>query len=158
MQLCIKQRVFAWGDTYDVYDELGQPRYFVKAELFSFGHQIHVYEKNSGREVGAIHQHLFAFTPTFDIVINGQVQGTVKKRFTFFIPKYDVNYRGWTCEGDLFGWDYRVMQGDLEVMSISKEWLTWGDTYVMRYQNPANEMPGLLLVLAIDAANCDNNK
>lgn len=157
MQLCIKQRVFAWGDTYDVYDESGRPRYYVKAELFSFGHQIHVYEKDTGREVGSIHQHLFAFTPGFDIVINGQVQGTVKKRFTLFVPKYDVDFRGWSCEGDLFGWDYRVMQGSMEVMSISKEWLTWGDTYVMRYQNPAFEMPGLLLVLAIDAANCDNN-
>lgn len=155
MQLRIKQRVFAWGDTYDVYDENGQPRYFVKAELFSFGHRIHVYEKETEREVGAIHQHLFALTPGFDILIDGQVQGTVKKRFTFFVPKYDINFRGWVCEGDLFGWDYRVVQGDVQVMSISKEWLSWGDTYVLDFPNPANEMPGLLLVLAIDAANCD---
>lgn len=157
MQLMIKQRVFAWGDTYDVYDETGQPRYYVEAELFSFGHQIHVYEKATGREAGSIHQHLLSFTPQFDIVVNGQVQGTVKKQFTFFVPKYDVDYRGWTCEGDPFGWDYSVMQGDREIMSISKEWLTWGDTYVLRFGNPADELPGLLLVLAIDAANCDNN-
>ncbi len=157
MQLCIKQRVFSWGDTYDVYDENGQVRYFVKAEIFTLGHQIHVYEKSTGREVGSIHQHLLAFTPGFDIVINGQTQGVVKKRFTFFAPKYDVDFRGWVCEGNLFGWDYRVMQGEMEVMSISKEWMAWGDTYTLRFQNPANELPGLLLVLAIDAANCDNN-
>ena len=157
MQLRIKQRVFAWGDTYDVYDECGTPRYFVKAERFSFGHQIHVYDKRTGREVGSIHQHLFAFTPRFDIVINGQIQGTVKKQFTLFVPKYDVDFRGWTCEGDLFGWDYRVMRGRQEAVSISKEWLSWGDTYVLRFADPADEMPGLLLVLAIDAANCDNN-
>lgn len=157
MQLLIKQRVFAWGDTYDIYDENGNPRYYVKGKVFSLGHQIHVYDHRTKQEVGSIHQHLFAFTPSFDIVINGQVQGTVRKRFTFFRPKYDVDFRGWYCEGDLFGWDYRVMQGGTEVMSISKQWLTWGDTYIMNYQNPANEMPGLLLVLAIDAANCDNN-
>ena len=49
------------------------------------------------------------------------------------------------------------MQGSMQVMSISKEWLTWGDTYVMEFSNPAHELPGLLLVLAIDAANCDND-
>ena len=56
MKLCIKQRVFSWGDTYDVYDEWGNARYYVKAEIFAIGHQIHVYEKQSGREVGSIHQ------------------------------------------------------------------------------------------------------
>ena len=52
------------------------------------------------------------------------------------------------------GWDYRVCDGAREVMSISKEVFNWTDTYVLRYDNPADEMPGLLLVLAIDAANC----
>ena len=41
---------FSWTDTYDVYDEKEEPKYFVKAEFFALGHQIHVYDK-SGREV-----------------------------------------------------------------------------------------------------------
>ena len=55
------------------------------------------------------------------------------------------------------GWDYRVTQGNLEIMSISKQLFNWGDTYALHYQNPANEFPGLLLVIAIDAANCDHD-
>ena len=46
MQLLIKQRVFSWTDTYDVYDEHESPKYFVKAEFFALGHQIHVYDKS----------------------------------------------------------------------------------------------------------------
>ena len=157
MQLCIRQRVFAWGDTYDVYDEFGQPKYFVKGAAFSLGHQIRVYEKTTGREVGAILQRLLTLMPTFEIVVNGQVCGTVRKRFTLFMPKYDVDYKGWVCEGDLFCWDYRVMENGREVMRINKEFLTWGDTYSMYYRDAAHEIPGLLLVLAIDAANCDND-
>ncbi len=156
MQLCIKQRVFSWGDTYDVYDSQGVAHYYVRTELFSFGHQIHVYEKQTGREVGSIHQKLLTWMPRFEIVINGRVMGTVSKRLTLFKTSYLVDYRGWNVEGDPFGWDYRVMQGSQEVMTISKQWLTWGDTYLLDYANPANEMPGLLLVLAIDAANCDH--
>ena len=158
MQLCIKQRVFSWSDTYDVYDDRGDARYYVEAEIFSFGHQIHVYDKRTGRELGSIHEKLFTFMPRFEIVINGQLQGTISKEFTFFIPKYLVDYRGWDVEGDIMGWDYRVTRGNSTVMTITKELFNWTDTYVLEYDNPANEMPGLLLVLAIDAVNCSKNK
>lgn len=157
MQLMIKQRVFSWTDTYDVYDETGEARYFVKAEFFSFGHQIHVYHKSTGEELGSIHQKLFTLMPTFEIVIGGRVMGTVRKKFTFFSQNYEVDYRGWDVEGDFLGWDYRVVQGGAQIMSISKELFRWGDTYVLHYNNPANELPGLLLVIAIDAANCSND-
>lgn len=158
MQLLIKQRVFSWTDSYDVYDENGVPRYFVKAEFFALGHQIHVYEKETGREVGSIHQRLFALMPTFEIVLDGRVQGTVRKKFTLFSQNYQVDYRGWEVEGDFLGWDYRVKHLGRPVMSISKELFHWSDTYALRYDDPADEMPGLLLVIAIDAANCNDNE
>lgn len=37
MRLLIKQRVFSWTDTYDVYDEYEHPKYFVKAEFLTLG-------------------------------------------------------------------------------------------------------------------------
>ena len=157
MELLIKQRVFSWTDSYDVYDETGEARYFVEAEFLALGHQIHVYDKRSGREVGSVHQKLFTLLPAFEIVIDGQVRGEVCKEFSLFSPRYQVDFRGWDVQGDIMSWDYQVMRGNAEVMSISKQWLTWGDTYVLRYSNPADEMPGLLLVIAIDAANCDRN-
>ena len=44
MQLLIEQRVFSWSDTYDIYDEQGNQKYFVKNELISLGHRLHVYD------------------------------------------------------------------------------------------------------------------
>ncbi len=157
MQLQIRQRVFSWTDSYDVYDETGEARYEVKAELFTFGHQIHVYDKRSGREVGSIHEKLLSFMPQFEIVMDGRVQGTIRKVFHLFVPRYEVDYQGWEAEGDFLGWDYRVTRNGREVMTISKELLQWSDTYVLRYENPAYEIPGLLLVIAIDAANCSKD-
>lgn len=159
MQLFIRQRIFSWTDSYDVYDETGDPRYEVRSAFFSLGHQIHVYDKRAGEateEVGYIRQKLFTLTPTFEIVIGGQVMGTIRKKFTLLRQNYEVDYRGWDVEGNFLGWDYRVMEGSREVMSISKE-LRWTDAYVLTYHNPANEIPGLLLVLAIDAANCSHD-
>ena len=157
MQLRIKQRVFAWSDTYDVYDESGEARYYVEAEFFTFGHQIHVYDKRSGREVGSIHEKLLTFLPQFEIVIGGQTVGTVRKEFSFFFPRYNVDFKGWTVDGDIMHWDYSVYHGSRLVMCIQKELLTWGDTYILDYDNVADEIPGLLLVIAIDAANCGKN-
>lgn len=154
MELLIKQRVFSWTDSYDVYDENGQPRYFVKAEFLTLGHQIHVYDTQTGRELGSIHQRLLTFLPAFEVVLNGRMVGSVRKRFSLLFPRYDVDYRDWSVEGDLLNWDYEVTRGSETVMTISKELPHWGDTYTLRYQNPADELPGLLLVIAIDAANC----
>ena len=61
MQLRIRQRVFSWTDSYDVYDEDGYAKYEVRGALFSLGHQIHVYRKNAGEtnaEAGYIRQKL----------------------------------------------------------------------------------------------------
>lgn len=157
MELRIKQRVFSWSDTYDVYNENGEPCYYVRAEILTFGHQIHVYDKRTGREVGSIHQKLFAFLPQFHIVIGGRVVGTIRRELSFLKPRYTVDFRGWSVEGNFLGWDYTASRNGLQVLSVTKELFTWGDTYVLRYFSMEDEIPGLLLTIAIDAANCDNN-
>lgn len=157
MKLLIRQRMFSWTDSYDVYDETGAARYEVRAEFLTLGHQIHVYDKVSRREVGAIHQRLLTFLPRFDIVIGGRVLGTVSKELSLLRPRYSVDFRGWQVEGDFLGWDYRVRSGGINVMTITKEIFNFTDTYVLNFFDPANELPGLLLVIAIDAANCGNN-
>lgn len=157
MKLLIKQRVFSWADTYDVYDEQGNVKYFVKAEVFSLGHRIHVYDKNQ-QEIGMIQEKLLTFMPKFEVQMGGRTIGIIEKKFTFLKPKYEIHYNDWRVEGDFLGWNYDVMSGCSAVMHITKELLHWGDTYVIDFQNPEHELDGLLLVIAIDAANCaDNN-
>ena len=160
MELHIRQRIFSWGDSYDVFDDSGEAHYEVRSAFFSLGHQIHVYDKQAdeGRdEVGSIRQKLFTLMPTFEIEIGGRVIGTVRKKFTLLRQNYEVDYRGWDVEGDFLGWDYKVVQAHREVLSITKEIWNWSDTYTLRFRDPADEIPGLLLVLAIDAANCSHN-
>jgi len=156
MQLLIKQRVFSWTDTYDVYDQWGNPKYYVRAELLALGHHIHVYRKDTGEEVGAIHQRLLTLLPKFDVEIDGKLVGTVRRELSLLAPRYSLDYRDWYIEGDVLEWNYQVLQGSREVMYIQREWLHWGDTYTLNFEEPEAEIPGLLLVIAIDAANCDH--
>lgn len=153
MKLLIKQRVFSWTDTYDIYDESGNAKYFVKAEFLSLGHRLHVYDAH-GNEIGLVKEKLLTLLPLFEIEVGGITRGRIEKRFSLFKPKYDVEYNGWRAEGDFMGWDYDVYAGCSAVVHITKELLRWGDTYVIDFADPADEIMGLLLVLAIDAANC----
>ena len=155
-RLLIKQRVFSWTDTYDVYGEDETPKYFVKAEVLSLTHQIHVYDSRTDREVGAVREKLFSLMPRFEIELDGEPKGHIEKRFTLFRPKYEIDFNGWYAEGDFLGWNYDIYEECSAVMHIEKEILHWGDTYVLDYQNPEDELLGLMLVIAIDAANCSN--
>lgn len=117
MRLLIKQRVFSWTDSYDVYDENENPKYFVKAEFFSLGHQLHVYDRNN-HELGVIRQRLLTFLPAFEIEIGGRVRGEIRKQFSFFKPRYEIDYNGWRVE-EIF-WDGIMMYTmDAAVSSIS---------------------------------------
>lgn len=156
MKLLIKQRVFSWTDSYDVYDEYGNRKYFVKAEFLALGHQLHVYD-SSGNEAGMIKQRLFTLLPAFDIEVGGVTRGSIQKKFALLRPKYDVDFNGWRAEGNFLGWDYNVYSGNSCAVRITKEILHWGDTYVVDIANPADELMGLMLVIAIDAANCTQN-
>lgn len=156
MKLLIKQRVFSWSDTYDIYDENENEKYFVTADIIALGHRLHVFDK-AHREIGMVKQQsLLRLFPAFNIEVNGIKKGWVKKKLSFIGPKYEVNLNGWHVEGDCFGWNYDVYSGNNLVIHISRDVPHWGDAYMIDFTNPADELMGLLLVIAIDAANCMN--
>ncbi len=152
MRLLIKERVFSFGDTYDIYDEYQNVKYCVKEELLSFGHQLRVYDAG-GNEIGQIKQKLLSFLPQFEIEVDGRNCGTISKQFALFHPKYEIDVNGWRVEGDFLGWNYDVYEGCSSIIHINKEPFNWGDTYVIDFMNPTDELMGLMLVIAIDAAN-----
>lgn len=96
MKLLIKQRVFSWTDSYDVYDENGDAKYFVKAEFFALGHQLHVYDRDQN-EIGVIKQRLLTLLPAFDIEMNGRVIGSMRRslRFCFRNTRWTITAGVW---------------------------------------------------------------
>ena len=76
MRLLIKQRVFSWGEKFDIYDEVGNVKYFVKGDIFSFGHQLHVFDMQNN-EIGSVHEVIFSFPKRFEIMMDGVERGTI---------------------------------------------------------------------------------
>ena len=149
MELYIKQKVFSWGDKFTVKDQWGVDRYFVEGEVFSFGKKLHVYDV-CGNEVLFIKQEFSLLMPKYVIYSDGREIATFIKEFTFFTPRYVIEGLDWEVEGEFWCHDYEVTRQGETVVSITKEWMTWGDSYVLSIANPMDELFALAVVLTID--------
>lgn len=159
MKLYIKQKVFSWGDKFTVKDEYGYDKYIVEGEIFTWGRKLHVYDM-VGNEVAFIKQEVWSFLPRYYVFCGNQQVAEIVKEFTFFFPKYTVEGLGWNIEGSFMAHDYVINQGSQTIVSISKEWMTWGDSYELDIRNPEDEIVALAVVLTIDcvmAAASNNN-
>ena len=153
MKLLFKQRFFSWFDSYDIYNEAGQTVYTVKGQL-SWGHCLKIYDAQ-GREIGTVKERVLTFLPKFEMYLEDKYIGCISKEFTFLMPKYNIDCNGWHVDGDLFEWDYQILNSSgRAVANITKELWNWTDTYVIDIQNPQDALCALMLVLAIDAEKC----
>ena len=133
MKLLFKQRIFSWLDSYDIYDEKGETVYTVKGQL-SFGHKLFIYK-------------------------NEEYIGAVEKEFTFFKPKFILDYKDWQIEGNFWEWDYQIVDYSGNIIGlINKEIFHMSDTYSLTIEHDEDAFYVLMIVLAIDAQKCSQNK
>ncbi len=156
MKLLFKQRVFSWFDSYDIYDEQGDAVFTVKGQL-SWGHCLHISDA-AGNHIGTVKEVVLSFLPRFEIYAGDRLLGSIRKEFTFFKPKFTLDMNGWTIDGDWLEWDYTIRDASGKpVATISKQLLSWSDTYVIDVHSPADAIPALMVVLAIDAEKCSRD-
>ncbi|MBQ8236822.1 MAG: LURP-one-related family protein [Oscillospiraceae bacterium] len=149
MKLYIKEKVFSWGDKFFVKDQAGRDKYLVEGEVFSWGKKLHVYDM-TGREVAFIKQEVWSWLPRYYVFCGDRQVAEIKKEFTFFFPKYTIAGLGWEINGSFWEHDYEITQGGATIVTISKEWMTWGDSYELEIRNPQDEIVALAVVLTID--------
>lgn len=149
MKLYIKQKVFSWTDRFAVWDEQGNDRYFVEGEFFSWGKKLHVYDR-AGQEAAFIRQEVFSFLPRYQVYLGQRQVAEIVKEFSLFFPKYSIEGLGWEVSGDFWDHDYEITKSGRPVVTIHKEWMSWGDCYEVDIADPANEIIALAVVLAID--------
>ncbi|MBR5561836.1 MAG: LURP-one-related family protein [Clostridia bacterium] len=149
MKLYIKQKVFSWGAKFTVKDEAGNDRYFVEGEVFSFGRKLHVTD-TSGKEVAFIQQKVFSFLPRYFVYVDGKEVAEIVKEFSVLRPRYSIEGLGWEINGDFWSHNYMITRNDNPIVTIRKEWMTWGDSYELDISDPRDEKVALAVVLTID--------
>ncbi len=156
MKLLFKQRFFSWFDSYDIFDEAGNTVFTVEGQL-SFGHCLHISDA-SGTHIATVQEKVLTFLPQFHLYVHDSYVGKIQKEFTFFHPKFEIDFNGWQIEGDFWEWDYQINTSDGSlVATVSKEIFRLTDTYSIDIANPDDALCALMLVLAIDAEKCSRN-
>lgn len=156
MKLLFKQRLFSWFDSYDIYDENGNPMFEVRGKL-SWGHRLEIYDVFQNH-VGTVKEEIFTFLPRFALYEGGQYIGHIQKKFTLFRDNYTLECHNLQVQGDFFGWDYEVTdEKGRVIMSASKQLWNLTDTYTIHVKDENYTLISLMIVLAIDAAKCSQN-
>lgn len=156
MKLLFKQRMFSWFDSYDIYDEAGDTVYTVKGQM-AWGKCLKIFDRD-GIEAATVQQKLFSWFPTYEVYVGDEYVGRVKKEFSFFAPRFTIDFKDWCVDGDYFEWDYSIYSGSGEQKAvISKELFNWTDTYSIDVRDPDDAIAALALVIAIDAEKEQRN-
>lgn len=149
MKLYIKQCVFSFSESFEVRNENNAVVYYVKGSFFSIPKNFKIYDVNE-RQVGMIEAQLFRWMPHYDISTQSH-NITLKRSFTFLKQSYELIGTPWVLKGDFWSHEYRVINGTTPIMSISKHWFTWGDSYELNILNEEDALLCLAIVIAVDA-------
>ncbi len=151
MRLFMKQKVFSFGDKFTIKDQNESDRWFVEGEVFSMGKRLHILDAQ-GRERALLRQKVWSFLPRYFVEIDGVEVAQVVKDFTFLKPHYHLEGSPLELEGDFWAHDYRLLENGSPVMYMSKQWMTWGDSYQLDIDDRADELLCLAIALAVDCA------
>ena len=153
MKLLFRQRFFSWFDSYDVYDGQDNVVFTVEGKL-SWGHKLHILDAQ-GVHVATVKEVVLTWLPEFELYEGERYVGSIRKAFTLFRPRFDMDVNGWRVEGDWLEWDYDILRPDgTQVASVSKELFHFTDTYVIDVSDPVDALHALMVTLAIDAEKC----
>lgn len=151
MKLLLKQRMFSWFGSFNVFDENEEIIYTVKGNL-ALGHKFVIFDKH-GEEVGCVKEKVFSMLPKYFILDkNGEQLGVIAKKWSFLKPKFDIDFMDWHVEGNFLQWNYTIADGAGRIVAtLSKELIRLTDTYSIEVENPANALYVLMFAVALDA-------
>lgn len=150
MNYYIKQKIFSWKDQFSIKDENGENQFFVEGQLWSFSKKLVLFDKNHN-EVLQIKEELMSFKPRYHLYYGDQLVATVVKDFSFFSNNYTIEGLAWKIQGNFLAHDYEITEDDRVIASISKEFLSWADTYEISILNEDYTDILLGIVIVIDA-------
>ncbi|HSI67048.1 MAG TPA: LURP-one-related family protein [Planococcus sp. (in: firmicutes)] len=153
-ELYIKQKVFSLTEKYTVWDEQQRDVYFVEGSFFKIPKTFSIMDAD-GNEITRITKKTFSFLPTFFVEVEGREAITIKKEFTFLKQRYAIEAEGIDVQGNWWDMDFEIMRNRDVIGTVSKQWLSWGDSYRVQVLDEDLEHLIISLVVAIDCVKSD---
>lgn len=153
MKYQVKQKIFSLGDSFTIKNEQGDGVYLVKSKVISLGKKLTI-EDLSGEELVYIEQKLFKLLPQFTVFMAGRAVATVKKEFTFFASRFNIDsdMGQYKIEGEVFSHEFAILKDNSIVGQVSKQWVSFSDTYGVDVNDDENQAFILALIIIVDEA------
>lgn len=156
----MKQKVWTIADRFIIRDDHNNPMFYVKGKVFSFGDKLKFFDMG-GSELAYIKQEVFSFNKRYKIYRNHRLAAKVVKKITLFKDKYVVDVPGpddYYVKGNFTDHRYKIFRSGLKVAEISKNWLSWGDTYRIEIVPGEDDVVLLALSVIIDMVSHDDDE
>ncbi len=157
MILLLKKKLISQRGQYDIFDQAGNIVYSATHKS-GVGIQYSVKDANKN-EVAVLKQKVFAFKPTFNICIGGEVVGTLAKKVSPLHPTYIADFKGWTMKGNFVQWNYNIFDDKGNTVAVIK-WapmqLTEAWTIDIAYDTDV--LYAVLLVLAVSIVDAEKEQ
>ena len=150
MKLHIEQKFFSIWGRYNVLHENGSVAYSVQGYP-ALGKKLVIRDHNN-REIGMLKQELVHFLPTFQVWRGNQKVGYVSCKISFFHPRLEMDYKGWSVQGDIWHWNYDVTDiGNKLVAGVHQKIWHITQHYEIDVAKEEDALDVLMLALAISA-------
>jgi uncharacterized protein YxjI len=146
--------VFSLSGKFTVKDQKEKDVYYVEGSFMKIPKTFSIKDENKN-EIALITKKVLSFLPKFFVEINGQEVLTIKKEFSFFKARYNIEAAGMEVLGNWWDMDFQVLQNGKVIGKVNKEWFTWGDSYKVQILNEELETIVIALVIAIDCVKAD---
>ena len=158
MRFIVKQKILSFADSFVIHDENNRPAYQVQGKLFAFGDKLRIYDMNN-QELVYIEQKLFRLLPEYHLFERGKRVAVVKKGFTLFKPRFDIESQSgsYTVEGNFFAYNFRILKEGTVVARVDKAFFAFKDTYSVEISPGADAGLLLAMCIVIDQTLHDNN-
>lgn len=157
MKLYVKQKFFSLIDRFSIVDENFDDVFVVEGEWFTLSKKLTIFNTYF-EPVAHLRQQLFRIMPHISVSLVNQQEFTVVKRFTLLRQRYIIDNDTWHVEGDVLAHDYRVLDGDVIVATITKAWFRLSDYYEVNVVDSKDNLKVLSIILAIDIAMATQNQ
>ena len=158
MRYIVRQRIFSFGDSFNITDEFERPIFQVQGKVFTLGNKLNIYDM-AGNQLIYIEQKLFKFLPEYYIYKGDSQVARIKKQLTFFKSKFDIEsvYGKFEIDGDLFSYDFSIYRDGRQIAVVNKKFFSFSDTYGVDISDRENHEFILALVIVIDQVLHDDN-
>ncbi|RCX12389.1 uncharacterized protein YxjI [Anaerobacterium chartisolvens] len=156
MRYLVRQRIFSLGDSFTIKNEAGSDIFIVRSQILSFGKKLRIFDLMDN-ELCYIEQKLFKLMPEYDVYIGGQHTANIRKKFALFRNDFEIDsgVATYSVEGNFWAHEFRLYGNGQEIARISKQYLSFSDTYGVDIDDKYDQVGTLALAIVIDMV-CHN--